>query len=532
MPSRAEGKSAEVRGSQEPRICTVPDYHSSAGDEAVEVAALAGLHLDPWQQFVLRHSLGERKDGKWAAPTVGLVCSRQNGKNSILEARELAGLFLLGERVIVHSAHEQATASEQFRRLSGLIQAVPEFERRMLREIKGKGSEAIELRGGQRILFKTRTGGGARGFSIDCIVFDEAYELPETAISAMVPTLAARPNTQTWYTSSAVDQQKHANGMALARQRERGVARKPGIAYFEWSCEGDDPSRVDPKVFDEPRSWSIANPSLGHRLGIEAVQAEHDGSMGAREFAVERLGIGDWPSSDPDAGRVITVAQWSALLDRESVMACAGCIAFDAAPDRSWATITGAGYREDGKVHVGVIDRRPRMGWVPEAVAALVKELRPQSVIADAAGPVAALLPELEELGVEITLTSSKEYAQACMMLAEAVDNSALAHRGEPELAVAIDGAATLPLADGWKWSRRRSGVSDISPLVAVTLAHWGCITADPQYATLITFDPEPSPELVGARGPHLLSQAETTARALACQHRPIDGCTCPRRAA
>ena len=33
---------------------------------------------------------------------MGLICSRQNGKGALLEARELAGLFLLGEELILH----------------------------------------------------------------------------------------------------------------------------------------------------------------------------------------------------------------------------------------------------------------------------------------------------------------------------------------------------------------------------------------------------------------------------------------------
>lgn len=92
------------KGRQEPRVSYAPPSVSSTGQEAIELAALAGLELDPWQQYVLGAALGERKDGTWAAKEVGLCLSRQNGKGSILEARELAGLFLLDEPLIVHSA--------------------------------------------------------------------------------------------------------------------------------------------------------------------------------------------------------------------------------------------------------------------------------------------------------------------------------------------------------------------------------------------------------------------------------------------
>jgi hypothetical protein len=94
-------------GHQRPRIFTVPGTAlSSAGQEAVELAARAGLKLDPWQQHVLDQGMGERADGNWAAPEVAVNVPRQNGKGGIIEARELWGLFVGGEQLILHSAHE------------------------------------------------------------------------------------------------------------------------------------------------------------------------------------------------------------------------------------------------------------------------------------------------------------------------------------------------------------------------------------------------------------------------------------------
>src|SRR4051812_18108386 len=252
-------------GDQNPRILWYPEYVSSAGEEAVELAAMAGLELDPWEQLVLAHSLGERPDGKWAAFEVGLVVPRQNGKGTILEARELAGLFLLGEKLLIHSAHEQATSSEHFRRLLTLIEGVPEFERRVMKAPKGKGAEAIELRGGQRIFFKTRTGGGGRGLTGDLVVLDEAMILPETVTGALVPTMAARSvhgNPQLWYAGSAVDQTIHEHGIVFARMRERGVAQAPRVAWFEWSADGDHPEDVPVEVREDPATWAQANPGM------------------------------------------------------------------------------------------------------------------------------------------------------------------------------------------------------------------------------------------------------------------------------
>ena len=465
-----------LRGAQRPRICHVPEYVSSAGDEAIELAALAGLQLDDWQQFVLAHSLGERADGHWAAPTVGLVCPRQNGKNAILEARELAGLFLLGERVIVHSAHEQATASEQFRRLQGLIEAVPEFDSRVSKVIRGKGSEAIELRGGQRILFKTRTGGGARGFSIDCIVFDEAYELPETAISAMVPALSARPNTQRWYTSSAVDQEKHPYGLALTRQRERGIAGKPGVAYFEWSADGQDPGRVPATVRTDPEVWALANPSLGDRIALETVRHECDGEMGPREFAVERLGIGDWPDTSDDAGRVIGREAWALCAETDPTKRILSpTFAVDVSPDRAWSAIGVAGARGDDLVQFAVAEHDRDTDWVVDACVQLQARHPEASFVVYTKGQAASLLDDLERERVRVTRATAEDYGNACSDFFDAVTHRTARYPApQPELDEALASARAADHGERWKWARRGVAAADISPLVAVTLAVWG----------------------------------------------------------
>ncbi|TDD80915.1 hypothetical protein [Actinomadura rubrisoli] len=78
-------------GVAEPRICTVPKFATSAGQECIDLAAKAGLCLDPWQRWVLDRALDEQGDGRWAAFEVGLLVPRQNGKSAIFEARVLAG---------------------------------------------------------------------------------------------------------------------------------------------------------------------------------------------------------------------------------------------------------------------------------------------------------------------------------------------------------------------------------------------------------------------------------------------------------
>lgn len=479
------------QGVQQPRICHVPEFATSAGDEAIALSRLAGLEPDEWQQLVIRSALGERPDGKWAAKTVGLTVPRQNGKGSVLEIRELVGLFLLGEKLINHTAHQQKTATSHFKRLLELIEGVPEFEQRVLSAPKGKGNEAIELRGGQTIFFATRSGGGGRGLSIDLQVYDEAMYLTAQDQSSLQPTMSARSmhgNTQTWYVGSAVDEHDPAqDGVPFAKVREQGIARSNGVAYFEFSAPGDDPGEVSDEIASDPAIWAMANPALGKRISHEWVEHERSVGMGARGFAVERLGIGAWPVTDGSSGSKISGSAWAACADTESSCSDPVQLVFDVTPNRSSSTIGVAGLRPDGQVHIEIIEDRPGTGWVPARLAELVNAHESMPPLYDERGPAASLAPDIEAREVELRPVKSSELAQACGMFFDAVEQRTVHHLGTPELAQAIRGAATRPLGDAWAWARKSSG-SNIAPLVAVTLAHWGVRTMMPDSEPLIAF--------------------------------------------
>src|SRR5688572_30229225 len=158
-------QSAGVLGVQTPTYRSVPDAVSSAGQEAIDLAASAGLILDEWQENVLLDSMGERRNGNWAAQQVGLIVPRQNGKGTVLEARVLAGLFLLNEQLIIWSAHEFKTAKEAFLRVKGLIESNPHLDSKVRQIPVGAGNEGVEMRSGQRLRFLARSGGSGRGFS-------------------------------------------------------------------------------------------------------------------------------------------------------------------------------------------------------------------------------------------------------------------------------------------------------------------------------------------------------------------------------
>lgn len=456
------------------------------GDEAIELAEMAGLILDDWQQFVLRHSLGERPDGKWAAREIGLMVSRQNGKGALLEARELAGLFLLEEPMIIHSAHQFDTASEHFNRVCRRIEETPELHKRIAKRsgiLKGHGNESIKLKVNRygvepRIVFRTRTGSGGLGFSISLLILDEAMIISEAMHQALIPTMSAQPDMQVWYTGSAVDEENPAHqGVPFARIREKGMKGSPGLAYFEWSLPNENPDTVG--MTDED-TWALVNPGLGIRISSEYIREVELDSLSPRGFAVQRLGVGQWPRTDGLDGVVIPPELWAKCADPESKIKGPLCFSIDVTPDRSRTSICVGGVRADGLTHIEVVDHLQGTGWVVEKIADRIEDLvgvhKPLAVILDASGPGASLLPALEERKIELTIINAKEHSQACGMFYDAIMEDRLRHLGTGELAEAVRGAVKRDLGDAWAWSRRNSGV-DISPLVGCTFAFWGIET-------------------------------------------------------
>lgn len=478
---------APLIGLQTPTLHVTPEYVSTAGHEAALLADRAGLVLDPWQRLVLRDALGEREDGRWASFRVGVMVARQNGKGAIIEARVLAGLFLLNERLIMYSAHEFKTATEMFRRILELIEGTPAFSRRVKAVARSKGEEGIELIGGQRLRFIARSTGSGRGFSGDCNLLDEAQHLGEAPIDALMPTMSARPNPQLWLLGSAPDKDL-APCEPFSRFRKRALAGdSKRFSWFSWEAqlcsdqcgtgctEHDDPAA--------PETVAKTNPGLGIRLTLEYCEDERD-AMSAKGYARERLSVGNYPP-EGSGWEVISEAAWTATADEESQALDPVAFAIDVTPDRSAAAIAMTGVREDGLLHLEVIDHRPGTAWVVDRVADLIERWSPCAVALDAGGPAGSLVADFDDAGIELTLPKYRDAAAACGALYDSVVRppdapeewaSTLRHRPHPALTSALAGAGTRPLGDAWAWDRRGTSI-DISPLVAVTLARWAYVT-------------------------------------------------------
>lgn len=438
---------------------------SNSAAEAVDLLDQVGMPLDPWQQIALDVMLGERADGKWSAFEFGLIVARQNGKGGVLEARELAGLFLFGEQLIIHSAHEFATAAEAFRRMKNLIDGTAWLSKRVKKVMNSHGSEGFELMSGQRLSYRTRTAGGGRGFSGDVVILDEAQKLDAGQLAALMPTLSARPNPQLIYTGTVTP-----DAAILRRIVERG--RKGGeahLAFAEWSApEGSDPA--------DPAAWAQANPALSIRISPDYVAAEQ-ASLPALEFSMERLSI--WPDVT-QLGSVISVESWSQCGESDATPHT-GSVSVGVAisPGRDWASVGVAAHRPDGTTYVELIKHEPGTDWLIPYLVGLTERRQPVALVVDQAGPAGTLLAAMGAAGLTVRVTDTTAYKAACGGFVDSVKYARIRHREQTPLTTAAVGVTEHRLGDAFVYERRNSAVL-VSPLEAVTLAVWG-LTPEPR---------------------------------------------------
>lgn len=462
-------------GSQVPRVQCVPKFaDGSRGVNAAAFCASVGLTLDPWQQDILNVSLATDEAGLWAASRVALSVPRQSGKTALAEARELYALMSMPPKsLIIHSAHLYPTATEAFRRLRSYFDDYPQLREERyggpgLKTIHDwTGDQSIEMKNGTRLKFASRSKGQGRGFSSDLLMLDECQELSKETWGDILPTVSARPNAQVWLMGTPPSP-RMVNAEVFAKIRDVGIAgNDPRLAYFEFSATKD----MD---FADPKTWAMAIPPLGGRVSLAAVQDEFN-SMDLDQFGRERLGI--WDEGVHSA--LFDMNKW----DEQGIAARSvprnGPIAFavDMNPDRSQITISVARKPSNGPIHVETV-RSESAGRGKQWVIDFFRDRPKAPVIVDGVSPAASLIPELVAARIDVTVTSAGDMRQACGMFFDAFSQGELTHFDEDATLTAAVMAAKKRLSgDGgaFVWDRK-SFDSDITSLVAGSLAYWGVL--------------------------------------------------------
>ena len=466
-----------MTGSQTPRIRVEPPRVTTDGEGAAQLMAAYAFELDPWQRLILDCWLGRDENRVYCVTSGGLACPRQNGKNGCLDGRELFGLAVKGEKIL-HTAHQTATVKKSFRRLETIFtdRRHPEMCA-MVKDIRyTNGEEAIYLTNGGGIEYSTRTRQRARGFDgVSLVVFDEAQELTDDQVDAILATLAASTTGTRQILYTGTPPYPGAPGTVFRRRRTASLT-EPGAhdAWHEWSVEAKSVEEID---LQDRKLWYAANPALGIRL-TEAFTAEELNTQSADGFARERLGW--WsPILTQAADYAIPAEAWDACrseLPKPETGKTAYGVKF--APDGSEVCLCGAVIPKDGPARVSLIERRPTgrgIAWLSEWINE--RNGRASCVVIDGRNGADLLVENIKDVwrakGSVIRPTARDVIAAVSTLCDAVAERSVTWYAGQPALRESAVTATKRPIAGGWGFGGENS-----PPVESAALALWGAKTS------------------------------------------------------
>jgi phage terminase large subunit-like protein len=434
---------------------------STAWPRIVAKCRELGVEFDEWQHGIGQIALGKREDGKYAATVGGVVLSipRQVGKTFLVGMIVIALCLLHPGLTVLWTAHRTRTATKTFHTLKGMTERA-KVKPHMLEPRLSNGEQEIRFRNGSVIMFGAREQGFGRGFDeVDVEVFDEAQILSERALEDMVPaTNQSRHPAGALLFFMGTPPRPGDPGEEFTNRRDAALAgQTEDTVYVEFSADDD-------ADLDDRAQWRKANPSFPRRTPVEAMKRMRANLTDDDSYRREALGI--WQSLSSEA---IPRAAWAACADVESKAADPVVFGFDVSPDRSRSSISVVGKRDDGKLHVAVVDSRAGVDWLVARCVDLQRH-EPLCFAVDPAGPAGALIQPMREAGLDVVEVPTRPLTQACGLFFDLVVAGDLAHRDEGVLNAAVAGAAWRPVGDARAWARKTSS-SDITPLYAATVA-------------------------------------------------------------
>ncbi len=488
MATSEKKQKRQLKGNQKPNIRVAPDYAKTVGASAGEMAAICGLKPDPWQLDILKDWLAVDDEGVYTSSICGLSVPRQNGKNALLEMRELYGAWALGEKIL-HTAHEVKSHTNAFNRVCEYFEnpANKDLYGSVKRIRKANGQERIELNDvvdedgnfiaeGGWIAFSARSKTVMRGQdAYDVVILDEAQELVHEQLNAVVPILAASRsgNTQTILTGTPPE--FTCAGTAFQDIRQEIISgRRKKACWHEWSVSevGD--------IFDEKR-WEATNPALGRRIMRERVEDELT-LLSPDGFARERLGM--WVEGVQNT--IISRKKWDALeidekdapkkTDKEKI-----AFGVKFSPDGSRVSLGVARYAKGEAAHIELVEERDMthgVQWLVDGLAGVAGEA--SCVVIDGRAGAQTLMERLRDAGVPrkfMVAPSTQDVVSAYSGILNDINEAGFTHLKDFALNNAVYNAMRRNIGNAGGFGFKGYADVDVSPLEAVALALWGVKT-------------------------------------------------------
>ncbi len=461
-----------MKGSQTPRIKVEPQRSGTDGADAVLLMAEYGYKLDEWQQDVINCWLGFDDTGKYNVTSAGLSLPRQNGKNVCLEAREFYGMVINGEKIL-HTAHQVRTSKKSFRRLASLFtdKRHPELTD-IVKSIRyTNGEESIELDNGGSIEFSARSRQAARGFDgISLVVYDEAQELTDDQVEAIMATLSASATGTRQIIYTGTPPYPGCPGDVFRRRRTASIedAGKHD-AWHEWSVSAESVAEINTT---DRSLWYMANPAMGIRLD-EEFTAEEQRSMSADGFARERLGW--WtPVVEHEVDYAIPSDIWDACRSEDPKPEGKTAYGIKFSADGSTVVLCGAVIPADGPARISLIELKPTghgISWLADWLNARYQKA--SCVVIDGRNGVDVLVERIADtwkMKGSVIRPSSRDMIAAVSTLTNALNEKAVTWFYQQDaLRESAITSVKRPFSGGWGFGGENS-----APIEAAALALWG----------------------------------------------------------
>lgn len=450
---------SEVRiGRQTPTQFVTLPYYKTKGADAIKLYSKTGRTAQEWQELLIFDILAVNEDGLWIHSKFGYSVPRRNGKNEVVAIRELYGLKK-GEHIL-HTAHRTSTTHAAWERLLNLV---TKAKLKIKSTYRAYGKEHIELEGGGKIEFRTRTAKGGLGEGFDLLIIDEAQEYTDDQESALKYVVSDSSNPQTIYCGTPPT--PVSSGTVFTKLRKNTLSGGTvNTGWAEWSVE----KKTDPR---DKEAWYRTNPSLGtiltERKILDEIGNDDD------DFNIQRLGL--WLRYNQKSA--ISKNEW-AELQVPAMPELKGKLFLGVKYSNDGANVAMsiASRTNDGRIFVEAIDCRPRRAG-NQWMLPYIMNPHVDVVTVDGAIGQQLLADEMYDmkLGTPI-FPKVREIILANSTFESGIYSKTLCHSGQPSLAQVVSNCDKRAIgSNGGFGYKSLVDELEIALMDSAILAYWQC---------------------------------------------------------